>query len=148
MINIELYRAEFSECIDQKLSFLLVHGYVYKGVTIEYSRVLDSHLVGTYINVSANRFLEILFFPSGLGMREFAIAQIGQVSPETLDSFDYMSTGHVNIRGSNFGDLCGSFSERMLAYLVGISASLNNEYLDVLKGERWECDQFDWQDLK
>ncbi|MFZ6731467.1 hypothetical protein ACO0LG_06075 [Undibacterium sp. Ji42W] len=148
MINLEQYREEFFASMDQNLSFLEMHGYVYKGVTFEYSNALGSHLAGAYKNVSANRFLEILFFPPGLGIRESAVARIGLVSPEALDSFDYMSTGHLKIRGSNFCDLNGSFSERLLVYLVGISATLNNEYLDVLKGERWESDQFDWQDLK
>ena len=144
----DAYESDFSHGVQKSMLFLFTQGYIFLGVTHKHTDAIGPYLIGTYENVTANRLLEISYFPKNIAPREAAVTRVLQIEADKLDDFDISTTQSMKIEGRKIFEFNGEYSERLSAYLDEIATTLENEYLDVLVGKKWLSDQFDWQGLK
>jgi hypothetical protein len=143
------YEKDFSQAIQESMSFLIDYGYKFVGITCKFTdELLGAYLIATFESASANRLVEITYIPKNITPREVALTRVLQKRLGARDDFDYLSTHSMKIEGQKIIEFNGEYSERLSAYLNEIASILQNKYSDVLLGKEWRPDQFDWQGLK
>lgn len=122
-------------------------GYKYEGVSDVSSSVIPYCYEGVFSNISANRALNIRYSPAGPKTKEVLICRVSLITYE-LDKFDYTSTNQMSVPCTDISIIDKELGEKFAHILTQIRESLVEDFEQVLNGNMFETEHFDWQGLK